>query len=552
MVLVGAVYLALSWSHRGPIVYADEAGYLGNARWLAGGTLWWMGGAASYGLGYPLLIAPLFALGGSPEEIYRLVLVVNALLCMALAGLLYLVARKVLDVSPRAALACSAVGCAYPALTVQSGIAWVEVTAMVAVALFVLTAWWLFRSPGYATLLANAAVVVFLSTLHGRFTAMPILLIALLGYIARSRPDLRVPVLGTAGATVAVLVVAHFGQAAVHAARWNPGTTTEPVSLHRLISTIPAGLLASLAGQIWYLLVATAGLVLLGVAGIIYGFAGAPSHRAALSERETLSGTVMAAFVLLSCASVVLISVVSVSAGTDDTPTRIDYLFYGRYSDALVPVLLSLAVALLFVGVPRRRVTKILGIAAVMTVVFGTVTAVRVAGRFTGVVSNVTVPALLPLVADSNLHLRSHHIVWLVTLGAAAAIAMLAVLSWVRPRAIWVLLLCLFVPIGAVDASIMSPIVQETASRSLPIYSALRSLHPATVAYDLDDYSVWDFYGLPFWLDKSQFVGFHAASSSWPEAQLFVGPSVWPQAAARGLRLFRVDPASQMGLWIYR
>ena len=158
MLLVGAIYIGLTWHHRALIVYADEPGYLGDARWLAGGLPWSMGKATSYQIGYPLLIAPIFALISKPENIYRVVILFNCLMCAALAGVLYLFAYRILYMSPIVALASSATASAYPALATQTGIAWAEIIAMLGIAAFVLTAWHLCRYPGYSPMLCCAAV----------------------------------------------------------------------------------------------------------------------------------------------------------------------------------------------------------------------------------------------------------------------------------------------------------------------------------------------------------------------------------------------------------
>ncbi len=46
-----------------PLIFADEAGYIGNARYLAGGLPIKMLNSAAYYPGYSLLLMPVFWLG---------------------------------------------------------------------------------------------------------------------------------------------------------------------------------------------------------------------------------------------------------------------------------------------------------------------------------------------------------------------------------------------------------------------------------------------------------------------------------------------------------
>jgi hypothetical protein len=63
----------------------DEAGYLGNARWLSGpAPIWPMGKASFYYIGYPALLVPLHLLVRSPQALYHGVLTVNCVLMASL------------------------------------------------------------------------------------------------------------------------------------------------------------------------------------------------------------------------------------------------------------------------------------------------------------------------------------------------------------------------------------------------------------------------------------------------------------------------------------
>ena len=114
-----------------PSVVPDEAGYLGNARWLSGTSpTWIMGEAPYYGFGYSLVLAPLFAVFHDPYTLYRAVIVVNAVLVTSLFPLLYVWCRRLLGATERAALVAALVGALVPAATAYTAVALAEVVVL--------------------------------------------------------------------------------------------------------------------------------------------------------------------------------------------------------------------------------------------------------------------------------------------------------------------------------------------------------------------------------------------------------------------------------------
>src|SRR3954470_7752359 len=133
--------LILSLIRTGPVLVADETGYLTNARVLAGGLAGQLEQAPFYRAGYSLLIAPLVELG-SPSFAYHLVLVLNAALAASVFPLLYLLLTRFGGVRREPALWAALGGAVYPALTVLSQVAMSEN------ALFPLVVVWLIAFAG--------------------------------------------------------------------------------------------------------------------------------------------------------------------------------------------------------------------------------------------------------------------------------------------------------------------------------------------------------------------------------------------------------------------
>ena len=235
IVVVGGAYLIAIWGHRAPIVFADEQGYLGNARWLVGGPHWSMDSAGFIPIGYPLVLTPIFRFVHQPELIYREVLALNALLCALLAGVLYVLARRPLRIGRRGSVALVFVACSFPAIVVHSVIAWTEILAMAGVAVLVSTAWRAVTRPQLSTFLAHTSIIVYLTSVHARFILLAPLTLAYWLYVAVRHKDLR----RAAGAAIALLVIGWWIvrrlQDAVLRARWDRTVQSAPLSIGDVI-----------------------------------------------------------------------------------------------------------------------------------------------------------------------------------------------------------------------------------------------------------------------------------------------------------------------------
>ncbi len=249
---------------------------------------------------------------------------------------------------------------------------------------------------------------------------------------------------------------------------------------------------------------------------------------------------------------ILAVSIATIAAGVESTggALRVDYIFYGRYNDALVPTLLALGVSALFEPRARRWVPQVLAGAAVGIGLLGLATvALRRGISYTGLHHPLTMPALDPFLGIGPRSRVESPFVAPVTIGAVVVAALLALLAKVRPAAVTAVLLLGFAWIAYKDVVPASRTITSNDAAS-PVYRALRERRPATVAYDIDQMAVNTYYGLPFWLDDSAFVAFRASGGAWPEADLYVGPAAWPAANTRGLQLLTVDPITKQGYWV--
>src|SRR5690349_3089526 len=264
--------LALSLIRTGPVLVADEIGYLTNARVLDGGVPGQLELAPFYRGGYSLLIAPLLELGGSPSFTYHLVLVLNALLAASVFPLLYLLLTRFAGVRPELAIWGALAGALYPALTVLSQVAMSENALFPLVCLWLIAFGGLLREPrggnDVAWAAALGAATGGLWAIHNRMFVAILLALAGMAWLTL-RGRLRPAGLALG---VGIIALAFYGVHALDGYLIDhnyAGSAPDELS-ERMDEIFAFGglrtVLANLFGQAWYLLVATFGLAAVTVA----------------------------------------------------------------------------------------------------------------------------------------------------------------------------------------------------------------------------------------------------------------------------------------------
>src|SRR6476646_90031 len=323
--------LVLSLLRTGPVLVADEIGYLTNARVLDGGLAGQLEQAAFYRGGYSLLIAPLLELGSSPSFQYHLVLVLNAALAASVFPLLYFLLTRFAGVRPELAIWAALAGAVYPALTVLSQVAMSEN------ALFPLVCLWLIAFGGLlsergegrgdlAWAAALGAATGALWAVHNRMiVAVAVALAGMVWLTVRRRLRPAALVLG-----VAVIALAFYGVHLLDSSLIDDnyaGSAPDELS-ERMVELFRFGglrtALANLVGQTWYLLVATFGLAAVAVAEF-------------RQRRAPLLGVLLALTALL----------LAISASAFPERSRPDMLIYGRYAEVVAPALIAFGLAAL-------------------------------------------------------------------------------------------------------------------------------------------------------------------------------------------------------------
>jgi hypothetical protein len=335
-----AARLALSLYREGPVLVADEIGYLMNARVLAGGVAGQLQLAPFYHGGYPLLLAPIVALTSSPGLGYHLVLALNAVLTASLFPLLYLLLVRCTGVTSRIALGTAFAAALYPSVTILSQVAMSENL------LFPLTCAWLIAAcelaarPAARWAVLTSLLAGFAYTAHGRMIVVVVLSVALLAWL-RARHTLA------SAPALAGLVVLGGGLGATHLldgflVRHNYGghATSEVGSRLSALGHPSAlwGVVENLVGQSWSLLTSTFGLA------AIVALTAVGSVRTA---RQGGAWPVAPVLALLLATGLLV-----VSSGSFPVRSRADMLIYARYAELAAPPLIALGLSRLLHGSP--------------------------------------------------------------------------------------------------------------------------------------------------------------------------------------------------------
>jgi len=333
-----------------PWVTPDEYGAWAIAAALVGG------GDAPMSMrdtpGYPLmsgvLLAPVEALGLTPTVAYRLALVWLSLLLLAAALLVRSAIAHLRPDQPVLREGAFALVLLFPATTVTTSFTWSETAVLL---------WWsLFLAAAVGSLVrhhrgwtvAAGAVAGLAPVVHGRLMAVPLIWLCVLAIRSTRRTELR-PLAASAVLTVAVAASTWQLQQTLAARVWDePGPDRTSVSQLGSVGDALAALLTTGGGQLWYALVASAGLGALGGVAVVGWIRNRPSPTTPCGEPagriagERALGGLFAAALGSNLVLSVAFMARALGSGPADRPfggLRWDHVVYGRYIDAALLML---------------------------------------------------------------------------------------------------------------------------------------------------------------------------------------------------------------------
>lgn len=363
-----------------PAITPDELGSWAVAKELVGSAAMTMQGTPRYSLLSGAVLAPVEALGLGGDAAYRLALVLLSALLVVAA---LLVRRAVVLMRPdRPVLAAAAwaMTLLFPATLATASFTWAEpvVALWWALLLWGVVASFVAHDPGARTVtcvVAGASVAV-----HGRLALVPVIWVLALVVEAAlqrrrdgagGRAVRAVMEVGLTAATSAVLLAIDHR---VSARVWQGEVADVELGLAPHTGQWWLGLATATAGRVWYLVIASAGLAVLGAFGlwVTVRRPGPAGHRLAAMTLGLLLSSNVAIATLQGAGLLSDLDWMGPFGGL-----RWDHLLYGRYVDGplLVLCVLGLVAASELVG--RRAATVLLGSGAAAAVVAATIVALR-------------------------------------------------------------------------------------------------------------------------------------------------------------------------------
>ena len=364
----------------GPFVYEDELGYWSHAAHLAGNT--WAGvmdGVSWYAFGYSFVLLPALFLSNQMAVAYKVAVLFNVLMCLFVYGLAYVIARRLfpsLSVFQRGMIAFAATSFSsyifysYVTLceTLVNLLAWLifyEIVSMEE-----RETWWkgalLGLTAGFAYMVHNRMVSI----------AVAVFLCAVLLVLLR-RLNWKTAVLCLA-AFAGMFVLNSFiktylvGMVENNAVLGMLGFSSEMgransggAQIQKVFELFtPNGLLQfflNVFGQVWECLSATYLLFGIGAA-----YAVCRVYRC-WKEREAVCPYLFPVIAVLMSIAVTAVFFFSMPLTVADGRTRIDPLFYTRYNECYLGMILLLGIGMLF-NEEKARWKMLLGTVAVYLV----------------------------------------------------------------------------------------------------------------------------------------------------------------------------------------
>jgi hypothetical protein len=557
-----AIRLLLARDRSGPVVIADEIGYLLNARVLAGGVPGVLSQAAFYRGGYSLLLAPAFWVTHDPVRAYHAIMLLNALLTSAVFPLLYVFLRRVLAVRQAPALAAAFAAAAYPPLVLNSLLAWSENLLAPLFVLWLLTSYGMVASRRLRTGMLWAAgsgvAVGWLHVTHGRTAPLLALqFLLLLIMVVRRRQTLPLALLAGV-AVVAVVVAGDQLNDYLLQRNWGLATSGEFAHLTNVLrqSRGWANLVAVTAGQWWYMAVGSLGLIAVGFAATLAHAVrpladrrrspAGPPGQASSTAAEPVESALIAGLLLASWLGVAVLVGMYMFP-----PTRPDHLAYGRYLDPLAPALLAAGLVALPGWWRSRslpgRVSALVSACALPLVVVLAYGGTRLFGKFSNNYNDLSLPPL----ADSVVSLAPARV---TLIGITLALALL-VMARFSGYLLAAAALVVFLASGSYTTGhLFASTQQQIYDRGM---QALRQAADtdggarigSRIGYDLSHEHVVGLFVYQYALPEARFVMLRDRDRPPSDLRLIFSSSQWPQAERAGARIVWRDPHREQALW---
>lgn len=519
-----------------PLILPDEAGFLLNARRLATGSA---PSGLDYFPGYSVLIAPLTAISTDLHTLTRLVQVANGVLGIATALLAMMLARRLAPALSEPTIATiGIVVAAYPAYRLFAAFALSENVLVPWTVLLCLAFERAVRRLTVTDALLFGVLAGLALSIHTRALALPVA--AVLGSLVLMRG--RILAAAGAGITMGLAVAVGLVRYTLETPVETGASRTSPSSMvdDALSPNGVLDVIASAGGQIFYLLVATAGLAGLGMWSFIdANRAGARRANAINGPRDCSTQAIGLLAGLIFVGSLGISSLFL--AGREG-----DFAIYGRYGEGvLVPFvvagLTSLATDAAKTTARVRRLMVFVPVLAAALVI------VRGPEAFQGRTLLLNIAGVFPVVDTVG----SIRLSTITLFGVCFMLGVSLMLRW-RFEAGGLLLASVFLAIGmfSIDRSAAAIDVLDQQDQLLPELVAL-SDDVACVALDIWQLpDRWHQENYRLSLNDQSFEYWSSATSEPPCSDLVLSQRSDLDDVIPGATVIAVEPFGRQALWV--
>ena len=550
-----ALLLTLGLTRFSPVFFGDEIGYLANAIAIAGGPNIVIN-ADSYYPGWSLVLVPLWWIFRDPLALYRGAVILSAVSSIATIPVLAALGRRLGVRAPQSVIAACVV-VALPAHALMAGFALAESFLGLVVAVAAWLAVKAVQHGGARWYAATGAASGFAFVVHGRVAGLVVatLVWGILLLLRRDRlagSALIAAALGVAGAGYAL-----YRHLEIVVYR---STGREADGIAKLFGSQPSAVALGESGQVWYAVVATAGLVIPG--GLFVALAVARELRARTPGWAT--------WLAVGMLGIAAVSITYVS-GSVSQRDRLDIFVYGRYLEPATDLLAFCGLILVVRIVPRslrsssrltRRSTRIallsIGGFAAIAIGYGLVArgVVPTANETTSGWNPMNVLGIVQYDWQRGGDDQALPLVQAALVGGGVLVALLA-LGRILRAPVWMLA-------GALVFALTSSVVAE-ARTVAPAYSGYAAAFTLTRAVErYPDASVsfvmahdplapgrstvisqnaYEYFLAP------RVVPAVAGSTELPATDLAIARKDWPAGAEAGWRRITWDPKYDNALW---
>ena len=338
-VVVGLFMITVAWRMQGPTVHPDEFGFLLNGQIFLGHHEAVVPTGSFYPVGYGVVTAIGSALFGGISGGYRFALFFNFASAVAVAGLVYVLARRIFQLPTYVAIVGSCLVFVAPGTVVSSAYSWPETAARMMALVWVLMLARVSESMNVRLMMSIGILVGCLPVLHGRFTLFIPITFLFFGWWFITKQCSRWVLVISSALVLVGYFISHTLNTFVKTLVYTTSYDQENRLLLRLFKPqLWTALVRTTAGQTWYLLATSAGLV--GIA-VIFMVANVFAPSAQKKSRDPQCVAMIA--VLMGTLSILFTGGLQLLYGQ-----RADHLIYGRYVEVMVPALWLVGIVALY------------------------------------------------------------------------------------------------------------------------------------------------------------------------------------------------------------